>query len=120
MRYCTNCGSPLGEASNFCDNCGAPVMGREAERAAVPVYEPPVREAPPRRDDGMCTVIKVFLILSCIGLGAFLIPLAWCIPMTVSIFRKLNAGEPISAGLKVCTLLFVSLIAGILLLCMED
>ena len=68
----------------------------------------------------MCTVIKVFLILSCVGLGWAIIPLAWCIPMTVSIFRKLNSGEPIGTGLKVCTLLFVNLVAGILLLCMED
>ncbi len=120
MRYCTNCGRPLGETSNFCENCGAPVAGREAERAAVPAYDPPVYEAPVRRDDAMCIVVKVFLILGCITFGWALIPLAWCIPMTVSIFRKLNSGEPIGTGLKVCTLLFVNLIAGILLLCMED
>ena len=120
MRYCTNCGSPLGEASNFCEHCGAPVMGREAQRAEVLVYEAPFRDAPPRRDDGMVTVVKVFLILGCIGFGCLLIPLAWCIPITVSIFRKLNDGEPIGAGLKVAALLLVNLIAGILLLCMED
>ena len=119
MKYCTNCGSPISETAKFCGNCGVPAAGQtgEAER----VYEPPYYEnGPRRRDDGMVTVIKVFLILSCIGLGMFLIPLAWCIPMTVSIFRKLNSGEPIDTGLKVCTLLFVNLIAGILLLCMED
>jgi len=120
MKYCTNCGAPLGEASNFCEHCGAPVMGREAQRAEVLVYEAPFRDAPPRRDDGMVTVVKVFLILGCVGFGCLLIPLAWCIPITVSIFRKLNDGEPIGAGLKVAALLLVNLIAGILLLCMED
>jgi hypothetical protein len=103
---------------NFCGNCGVPVAGQAAE--AERVYVPPYYDQPRRRDDGMVTVAKVFLILGCIGFGAFLIPLAWCIPITVSIFRKLNSGEPIDTGLKVCALLFVNLIAGILLLCMED
>ena len=81
MRYCTNCGSPLGEASNFCENCGAPVMGREAQRAAVPVYEAPVHDAPPRRDDGMVTVVKVFLILGCLIIIG---PLVYCHKMMKS------------------------------------
>ena len=119
MKYCTNCGSPLAEGMNFCGNCGVPVAGQTAE-TATRVYEPPYYDAPPRRDDGLVTVIKVFLILGCISFGALLIPLAWCIPMTVSIFRKLDSGEPISTGLKVCTLLFVNLIAGILLLCLPE
>jgi hypothetical protein len=104
---------------NFCGNCGVPVAGQAAE-TATRVYEPPYYDAPPRRDDGLVTVIKVFLILGCISFGALLIPLAWCIPMTVSIFRKLDSGEPIGTGLKVCTLLFVNLIAGILLLCLPE
>ena len=120
MKYCTNCGSPLAESTKFCGNCGAPVEGR-AEAKATPVYERPYDDnAARRRDDGLVTVAKVFLILGCIAVGWALIPLAWCIPMTVSLFRKLNSGEPIGIGLKVCTLLFVSRVAGILLLCMED
>ncbi len=118
MKYCTNCGSPLAEGMNFCGNCGVPVGGQTAE--AERVYEPPYYDAPRRRDDGMVTVIKVFLILGCIGFGALLIPLAWCIPITVSIFRKLNSGEEIGTGLKVCALLFVNMIAGILLLCLPE
>ena len=118
MKYCTNCGSPLSEGMNFCGNCGVPVGAGTAE--AELVYVPPYYDAPPRRDDGLVTVAKVFLILGCIGFGVFLIPLAWCIPITVSIFRKLNSGEEIGAGLKVCALLFVNLIAGILLLCLPE
>ena len=119
MKYCTNCGSPLAEGMNFCGNCGVPVAGQAAETAER-VYEPPYYDAPRQRDDGLVTVAKVFLILGCIGFGVFLIPLAWCIPITVSIFRKLNSGEEIGAGLKVCALLFVNLIAGILLLCLPE
>ena len=108
MNFCPNCGGPVSGTASFCENCGAPLT------AAAPAYEAP------RRDEAMCTVVKVFLILGCVSIGWALIPLAWCIPMTVSIFRKLNEGEPIGTGLKVCTLLFVNLVAGILLLCMED
>lgn len=80
----------------------------------------PAAQANAQRDDTMVTVIKVFLILGCIAEGWLLIPLAWCIPMTVKIFNCLKTGTPISTGMKVCTLLFVSLVAGICLLCMDD
>ena len=49
-----------------------------------------------------------------------LIPLAWSIPMTVIVKKKLNNNEPIGIGFKICTLLFVNLISGILLLCMGN
>ena len=69
----------------------------------------------------MKTVIKVFMILGCVvGACAYLIPLAWCIPMTVIYFRKLKNNEPISTGFKVCSLLFVSLVGGILMLCDKE
>ncbi len=51
---------------------------------------------------------------------AYFISLAWCIPMTISTWRKLQRRENIGVGFKVCTLLFVNLIAGVLLLCMEE
>ena len=70
MRYCTNCGSPLGESSNFCENCGAPAAGREAERAAVPAYEAPAYDAPRRRDDGMVTVVMRPVMASSMESGA--------------------------------------------------
>ena len=55
------------------------------------------------------------------GLGIFtaflmLIPLAWMIPMTVVLAKKRKNGEKPSVALGVCTLLFVNLISGILIL----
>ena len=73
-----------------------------------------------RRDSTLVTVVKVFMILGCITYGWTIIALAWLLPITISVFKKLNNGEPIGVGLKVCTLLFVNLIAGICLLIMED
>ncbi len=78
--------------------------------------------APARPTSGITTAAKVFMILGTIAtsLGGYLIPLAWCLPMTIVYFKKLKTGQPISTGFKVCSLLFVSLIGGILMLCDKD
>ena len=62
------------------------------------------------------TVAKIFMIISTVLMGFAIIPLAWCIPMTVIYCRKIKNGEPVGLGFKICSLLFVSLIAGILML----
>ena len=49
-----------------------------------------------------------------------LIPLAWEIPMVIVLSDKIKNGKPISTGFKVCTLLFVNTVAGILLLCDKE
>ena len=71
------------------------------------------------QNSGSITAIKVFLIIGCIVGGFALIPLAWCIPMTVSVFRTYNKGCDVSTGMKVCTLLFVNVVAGIIMLCIK-
>ena len=50
----------------------------------------------------------------------YLIPLAWCIPMTVIYFNKVKNGEEVSTAFKVCSLLFVSLLGGIFMLCDDE
>ena len=62
-------------------------------------------------------VAKVFMIIGTVVSGLYIIPLAWCLPMTIAYCNMIKRKEPISVGFKVCTLLFVSLICGILLLC---
>jgi len=90
----------------------------------VPQGNYPAYNRPAANDDKktLITVIKVFLIIACIvnGLFGFLIPLAWCIPMTVHCFRKLNAGEPISMVMKICILIFVSIVSGVCMLCLDE
>ena len=106
MKYCTHCGADLHEEAVVCIHCGCMV------KPDSPVVH--------HKDDTLETVVKIMLILGCISLGWMLIPLAWCIPITVTVFKKLNNNEPIETGLKVCALIFVNLIAGVCLLCMED
>ncbi len=65
----------------------------------------------------MQTAAKIFMILACIATGWLLIPLCWTIPMTVHYFHCVRDGRPAGTGFKICVLLFVNLIAGILMLC---
>ncbi len=65
----------------------------------------------------------IFALIDTILLGFALLPLAWCIPMTISIYHAWKEDRPASIGLGVCELIFCSPIAGILLLvdtCMDD
>ena len=76
--------------------------------------------APVQQPSGLSTAAKIFMIISTVVMGLYIIPLAWCLPMTISYFNKIKNRQPVSTGFKVCTLLFVNTIAGILMLCDKD
>lgn len=82
-------------------------------------YQPQYQQMQPK-DDTLHIVIRIFLILGCIAYGCFIIPLAWCLPITISICKKMKNGEPVGLGLKISALLFVNLIAGVCLLASND
>ena len=107
MKYCVHCGNQVHDDAVVCVSCG-----RSLEQP-----KPPVKD-----DTGeiLQIVVKVFMILGCVASGWLLIPLAWTIPMTISVFKSFREKRPVSIGMKVCTLLFVNLIAGVCLLCMND
>lgn len=111
MKYCSNCGSEVEEDAAFCQSCGKKVGIKNSANVAPQTQE---------SSDTLGLVAFVFMILACIYMGFALFPLIWCIPMTVYLNGKLKSGEPIGVGFKICTLLFVSLIAGILLLCRQE
>lgn len=103
MSYCSHCGKQIEDGALVCTQCGFAVKTENTK---------------PVKTHG---ALKFFMVLGCI-LNAFylLIPLCWCIPMTVVLFKKIKKGEKIGMGFKVCTLLFISTIAGILILCDRD
>ena len=105
MKYCSKCGKEIDDGAVFCVYCGAEV-GVE------------------RRRDGQISALKlaarVFMIIATVAYGFTLLPLAWCLPMTLIYSDKILKREPVSLAFKICTLIFVSRIAGILMLCEED
>ena len=105
MKYCTHCGAEMLDDAVVCVKCGC---SADAPAKATD------------NDNTMKLLVKIFMIIGCVSIGWALIPLAWCIPMTVSTFKKLDADEKLSTGFKVCSLIFVNLIAGIIMLCSED
>lgn len=111
MKYCTHCGAQLDDAAVVCPGCGCATDEFAANSSA---------QATVAKDNTLNTVIKVFMILGCLSYGWLLVPLAWTIPMTVSFFNKVRDGRKVGVGFKVCTLLFVNLIAGICLLCRDE
>lgn len=81
-----------------------------------------IAQQPPEASGSMPAeaAVSIMVIMLVVYTFAMIIPLAWCIPMTISVHRKLRDKQPISVAFKVCTLLFINLVSGILLLCMKD
>ena len=107
MKFCSKCGNEIMDEAVICPKCGCAVENAQKEQ--------------PIPQSGLKTAAKVFMILGTIFWALFwLIPLCWCLPMTIIYFGKVNRGEKVSVAFKVCSLLFVSLIGGILMLCDKE
>lgn len=103
LKYCTNCGAELNDNDTYCTRCGHTNDCTEVKNSDK---------------SGIKFAIKFFMILGCVASALYLfIPLCWTIPMTITYFNKIKINAPISTGFKICTLLFLNVIAGILLLC---
>lgn len=109
MKFCTHCGREIMEEAVVCPGCGCSVAAASVATAA-----------PVAKSSGLATAAKVFMVLGTIIMGIYLIPLAWCIPMTVTYFNKVKNNQPVGTGFKVCCLLFVSLLGGIFMLCDKE
>lgn len=105
MKYCTKCGNEIMDEAVICPGCGCRV-------GTAPVQS--------NSDDILGLISKIFLIISCVTSGIFILPLAWCLPITITICNKMKRGEPVGVGLKIAALLLVNTIAGILLLVRQD
>lgn len=68
-------------------------------------------------DRNLRLVAFIFCILSLVGSCWLIIPLAWMIPMSVISWGIYKGTKANTVAFDVCTLIFCSLVAGILLLC---
>ena len=116
MKYCTKCGQQLTDDATFCIACGAATDG--SNHGSLNGNQANYYSAPKskRKDNTAYTVAWILMILSTIASGFFLIPLCWCLPMTLKVKRARDEGEELSLGFKICVLIFVNTISGILLL----
>ena len=128
MNFCTRCGHKLSDTDAFCAECGYAVKSTEQVNAPVhyqnnaianyPMYNSESNQE--QSNEGIMKLrmtAKAFMIVGTILMGIYVFPLAWCLPMTISYSRKVKNGEKVSTGFKVSTLLWVSAIAGVLMLC---
>lgn len=111
MKFCSKCGMQLFDDAVICTNCGCPTESHVFIENQPKIVKP--------QTSGTITATKVFMIIGTIFMAIYTlcIGLAWCLPMTISYCNKVKRGEPIGTGFKVCSLLFVNTIAGILMLC---
>lgn len=139
MSYCSKCGAQLLNQAVICVNCGCPTpygsyLHIEDHLSPAPNRAPTL---PPknltRKRSGTETAALIFmfiagliwvldfLLLTILGFFPYsfitYIPLCWCIPMVDHYSKKTKRGECVSVGFKICSLLFVSFFAGILMLC---
>jgi len=70
----------------------------------------------PSSEGDLLAILIVNFIPALISL---IVSLVIDIVITTVVFNKIKNGQPISTGIKVCVLLFASLISGILLLCRD-
>ncbi len=103
MKKCIHCEREVMDDAHFCPFCGC-TTERQAEYT------------------GLDTAIKVFLIMGAIAtpLTLYYVPVIWCVPLAIIGFRKISNQERISKSFKICILLLVSVVAGILLLCRKE
>ena len=139
MKYCTQCGIQLADDAAFCTQCGAaqavaepqaPIDTNDQQPAYAndqpPVYQPPVYDAPVQPEvppvSGLARTALIFMIIGTIVMACstYCLGLIWCLPMTLAYNKALKNGTTVSTGFKVCSLIFVSTVGGILMLCDRD
>ena len=109
MKFCKHCGTQLVDSAAICPQCG---------NAAGPMLNQTTDSSQKRKEPVMITATKILLVLGAavVTISLYFVPLIWCVPMIFYYFKKVDAGEPISTWFKICTMLFVSLPAGILMM----
>ena len=109
--FCSKCGEKIAEEAVICPHCGCYTNNQKKTGS---------------NSAALKTAAKIFMLIGCVCTGLMfllifpLIALAWQIPMTVMYWKKVSANEPVSTTFKVCSLLFVSVVAGILMLCDDN
>lgn len=138
-QFCVQCGNALNQADATPaaqpqqQTASAPVPppapSQQPQQPQQPVYQQPAVPVQPqpvpaqavsypmtKQDETLRLINFILCILSCIAICWAVIPLAWAIPMTVHSWGIYKGTKPNTTAFGVCTLIFVNIIGGILLL----
>ncbi len=109
MKYCVKCGAQLVDEALICTSCGCAASDYAEEKEK-------------NKSSGTKTAIKVLLIVSMVFNACFTygITLFWSIPMTIYYWTKVDKGENVGVGFKICSILFMSPLAGLLMFVDRD
>ncbi len=88
----------------------------QAQPAQQPAYATTTATAADSNSKTLFLVAFIFCIISTVATCWLLIPLAWMIPMSVHCWGIYKGTKKNTTAFGVCTLIFVNLVAGILLL----
>lgn len=109
-KFCVHCGAEVNPQAVVCIHCGC----------SLPKTNVTSSNGNSDLKEVFRTLIKVFMIIGVVVNAFALIPLIWCIPMYKKVNKYLEGTETLSVGYKVCVLLFVNFVAGVLLLVDEN
>jgi uncharacterized membrane protein YvbJ len=114
MKYCAKCGTQLEDDAVICIGCG-----RFVEDQNMSVNTQQYNNIQEPQATSLSYIAYIFMVIGTVvnALCSFGIALAWCLPLTNAYNKKIKSGMPISTGFKVCSLLFVNTVAGVLMLC---
>ena len=124
INHCYKCGKSVENTDvNFdvCPSCGVNISPKVNSGLKVAKIFMLIRVF----DSILSALISIILISATNDLTGLIyffgsvISLCWICPMTTHVDRQAKYGGEISTGFKVCVLFFVSLIAGIILLCVR-
>ena len=140
---CQKCGNVIQKNQNFCAKCGEPAQSN-SENIIENNFENNTTPTLPKKDIKKYSVASAFFVISIIirvvvlmivlgvdsryGNSATLassffsltIPLVWIIPMYIHLKNSIEFRQSVTLSFKICTLLFVSTIGGIILLCTDE
>lgn len=124
MKYCQQCGNACADGAEFCPCCGTALApaekSNETDLKNVNVSFTVSETQAQVLSDTDKTLRLIAFIFNCISLAGFcwlIIPLAWMIPMTVVSWGIYKGTRKNTVTFGVCTLIFLNLVGGILLLC---
>ena len=115
MKICSKCGAQNQDDAIVCSTCNR-VIYSQSTSASTQTFAQPAQSSSP---SALSAVAMVFMIIGTIAMAlcTCCVGLAWCLPMTISYNKCRKNGVPVSTGFKVCSLIFVNTVAGILMLC---